>query len=86
VSLQFTSAFTSRVEALRTLCRRYGVPLLAAAVQFPLRHPAVPAVVVGARAPREITEVAHLLEVEIPEDLWTALALEGLIPASVDAQ
>ena len=60
---------TPRIEALRTLCRRYGVPLLAAAVQFPLRHPAVPAVVVGARTPREITEVAHLLAIEIPERL-----------------
>jgi D-threo-aldose 1-dehydrogenase len=85
VSLQLTSAFTSRVEALRTLCRRYGVPLLAAAVQFPLRHPAVPAVVVGARTPREITEVAKLLEVEIPVDFWAALARDGLIPARADA-
>ncbi|MEU4193208.1 aldo/keto reductase [Kribbella sp. NPDC026611] len=61
------------IDELRGLCRRYGVPLLAAALQFPLRHPAVPAVVVGARSPQEITEVAAWLEHDIPERFWTAL-------------
>jgi len=62
-----------RIDGLRALCREYGVPLLAAAVQFPLTHPAVPAVVVGARSPREITEVAAWLDQEIPPAFWTAL-------------
>jgi D-threo-aldose 1-dehydrogenase len=48
------------------ICRRYDVPLLAAAVQFHLRHPAVPAVVVGARGPREMTEIAAWLDYGIP--------------------
>jgi D-threo-aldose 1-dehydrogenase len=52
------------------ICRRYDVPLLAAAVQFHLRHPAVPAVVVGAR---EMTEIAAWLDDEIPEAFWGAL-------------
>ncbi|WP_112248022.1 aldo/keto reductase [Kribbella monticola] len=72
-------ALAPRVERLRALCRRYGVPLLAAAVQFPLAHPAVPAVVVGARSPREITEVAQLLEFKIPSGFWEALEREQLI-------
>ncbi|QNE23116.1 aldo/keto reductase [Kribbella qitaiheensis] len=75
----------ARTERLRALCRQYGVPLLAAAVQFPLAHPAVPAVVVGARSPREITEVAQLLEVEIPADFWTILEREGLITTRAGA-
>ncbi|MFF0338450.1 aldo/keto reductase [Kribbella sp. NPDC004875] len=62
-----------RIDRLRALCREYGVPLLAAAVQFPLRHPAVPAVVVGARTPREIAEVAAWHELEIPPEFWAAL-------------
>jgi D-threo-aldose 1-dehydrogenase len=49
------------------------VPLLAAAVQFPLAHPAVPAVVVGARTPQEITEVAAWLDHKIPPEFWAAL-------------
>jgi D-threo-aldose 1-dehydrogenase len=61
------------IDRLRDLCKRYGVPLLAAAVQFPLTHPAVPAVVVGARSPREIGEVAAWLDQDIPEAFWAAL-------------
>ncbi|MEV0291640.1 MULTISPECIES: aldo/keto reductase [unclassified Kribbella] len=62
-----------RIAQLRDLSRRHDVPLLAAAVQFPLSHPAVPAVVVGARNPQEITEVATWLTHEIPEEFWKAL-------------
>jgi D-threo-aldose 1-dehydrogenase len=62
-----------RIDVLRELCRRHDVPLLAAAVQFPLRHPAVPAVVVGARSPREITQIAAWLDHEIPDAFWGAL-------------
>ncbi|MGZ0149117.1 aldo/keto reductase [Kribbella sp. WER1] len=62
-----------RIAVLREVCRAYDVPLLAAALQFPLRHPAVPAVVVGARSPREIAEVAAWHASSIPEPFWTAL-------------
>jgi len=62
-----------RIDVLRELCGAYGVPLLAAAAQFPLKHPAVPAVVVGARSPREIAEVAAWLDHEVPEAFWGAL-------------
>jgi D-threo-aldose 1-dehydrogenase len=67
------SAVVRRIELLRELSRRYDVPLLAAAVQFPLAHPAVPAVVVGARSPQEITEVAAWMDHEIPSAFWQAL-------------
>ena len=49
-----------------TLCRRYDVPLLAAALQFPLDASRRTGRVVGARSPREITEVAAWLDHEIP--------------------
>ncbi|WP_410789127.1 aldo/keto reductase [Kribbella sp. C-35] len=62
-----------RIDVLRELCSAYGVPLLAAALQFPLTHPAVPAVVVGARSPREIAEVAAWHDYEVPPAFWTAL-------------
>jgi D-threo-aldose 1-dehydrogenase len=62
-----------RVERLRKLTARYDVPLLAAAVQFPLQHPAVPAVLVGARSPQEITDAAAWLEHDIPTGFWSAL-------------
>ncbi|MGW2434576.1 aldo/keto reductase [Streptomyces sp. NPDC001640] len=63
--------------ALSERCAAHGVALAAAALQFPLRHPAVTGVVVGARSAQEITvNVAHATAT-IREELWAALdALE----------
>jgi D-threo-aldose 1-dehydrogenase len=64
----------ARRDALARLCARHGVPLAAAAIQFPLRHPAVHSVIVGARSAAEIRGDASLLELEIPHSLWAELA------------
>jgi D-threo-aldose 1-dehydrogenase len=77
-------ALATRIEGLRGICRRYAVPPLAAAVQFALAHPVVPAVVVGARTPAEIAEVAAMLDQEIPGEFWWALEREGLITARAE--
>jgi D-threo-aldose 1-dehydrogenase len=60
----------ARVDWLRETCARYGVPLAAAAVQYPLRHPAVKTVVVGCRTPAEVEEDLGLSVVDIPDALW----------------
>jgi D-threo-aldose 1-dehydrogenase len=63
----------ARVRRLRDACARYGVPLAAASLRFTLRHPAVTAVVVGARTPEEITADVSYLSVQIPDELWAEL-------------
>ncbi|GAB3004650.1 aldo/keto reductase [Saccharothrix stipae] len=69
-----------RVRALAARCAEHGVALAAAALRFPLRHPAVTTVVVGARSPREVAEnTAHATAV-IPEALWAEL--DGLDEAA----
>jgi D-threo-aldose 1-dehydrogenase len=60
----------ARVRRLEEACARYGVPLAAAAIQFPLRHPGVTRIVVGARSPDEVEANLKLLELPIPDDLW----------------
>lgn len=74
-----------RAHRLRDACARYQVPLGAAAMQFVLRHPAVCAAIVGARTADEITEDVGYLATPIPEQLWTELARDGLIPPGPDA-
>jgi D-threo-aldose 1-dehydrogenase len=64
----------ARVASLRATCAAHDVPLPAAAVQFPLRHPAVRATLVGCRTPDEVDEDVRLFEVEIPDALWDELA------------
>jgi D-threo-aldose 1-dehydrogenase len=66
-----------RALALAERCAAHGVALPAAALRFPLRHPAVTGVVVGARNAREVADNAAHAAAGIPEALWAELdALE----------
>lgn len=56
------------------MCAQFGVPLRSVAARFPLRHPAVASVLIGARSASEITDAVDLRRLEIPEALWEALA------------
>jgi D-threo-aldose 1-dehydrogenase len=52
---------------------RYGVELKSAALQFPLRHPAIAAVLTGCRSAAELEENLRLFKAQIPDDLWREL-------------
>lgn len=62
-----------RARQLQQICRRHGVDLRAAALQFPLRHPAVTAVVLGAGTAAEVRDCHEQLQVPIPDELWAEL-------------
>ncbi|MCO5997753.1 aldo/keto reductase [Actinoallomurus rhizosphaericola] len=62
-----------RVARLERVCAGHGVPLRAAALRFPLRHPAVASVLVGCRNAAEVDDNCDLFELDIPEALWEAL-------------
>ena len=70
----------ARARQLARVCERFEVPLPAAAMQFGLREPAVRSVVVGAGRPDQVRENVARMELAIPEELWDALATEGLMP------
>jgi D-threo-aldose 1-dehydrogenase len=63
----------ARAQELAAICERRGVELKAAAIQFPLRHPAVASVLTGCRSVAEIDENVSLFETPIPEELWKEL-------------
>lgn len=69
-----------RALACKEVCERHGVPLEAAALQFPAAHPAVCSVLVGARSPQELGHDLRSFEMPIPAALWEELRAEGLIP------
>jgi D-threo-aldose 1-dehydrogenase len=62
-----------RVAKLREICTRWDAPLAAAALQFPLRHPAVVSVLVGCRSAEEVTEDARHFSLGLPDSLWEEL-------------
>lgn len=66
-------AVVERARRLEVVCAGYDVPLAAAAIQFPARHPAVTVVLPGARSAAEIEEDVALYEHPIPEALWDEL-------------
>jgi D-threo-aldose 1-dehydrogenase len=68
-----------RVARLEAVCRAHGVPLAAAALQFPYAHPAIATVLTGARSSDEMRENVASFEQPIPADLWSALRDEGLL-------
>ncbi|WP_243229468.1 aldo/keto reductase [Microbacterium sp. CIAB417] len=74
-----------RLVRIADICRAHDVPLPAAAVQFPLRAPAVRSVVVGGSRPAQLRQNAEYAALPIPAELWAELADEGLIPGGADA-
>jgi D-threo-aldose 1-dehydrogenase len=68
-----------RARRIEAVCARHGVPLPAAALQFPLAHPAVASVIPGALSPAEVAQNAAHLRRRIPTDLWAELRQEGLL-------
>lgn len=72
-------ALLAKVAALEAACACHGVPLAAAAIQFPLLAPPVIAVVAGHQAPAEVAANMALLEQPVPAVLWETLLAEGLI-------
>jgi len=70
-----------RVAAIEGVCGAHGVPLQAAALQFPRAHPAVACVLAGARSAAEVTMNAELARRPIPAAFWRTLVDQHLLPA-----
>lgn len=66
-----------QVRALDAVCRRYDVPLGAAALQFSMRDPRITSTVVGMTKPERIQQTVEWASYAIPDDLWTDLAAIG---------
>lgn len=69
----------ARARRLQAVCEGHGVPLVAAALQYPLRHPAVTNVLVGAGSAAEVEEDVRLLEVEVPDACWRDLLADEAV-------
>lgn len=75
------SAWLARAQGIRAACDRHGVPLLAAAMQFPMAHPRVAGILAGVRKPAHLDDYPAGMRHAIPDALWADLQAEGLILA-----
>ena len=64
----------ARVAALARVCGDHGVTLQAAALQYPLQHPAVVSVLAGMKTPAEVESNIGSISSAVPKQLWAALA------------
>jgi D-threo-aldose 1-dehydrogenase len=71
----------ARARRIRDVCHRHGASIRAAAIQFPLAHPAVSAIVAGVRTTDHFDDYPRLLREPIPDALWAELRDEALIAA-----
>ena len=70
----------AKAQKIRDLLATFNVSLTAAAIQFPLRHPAVTTVLTGSRSPKELLANIADFDSEVPAEAWAALESAGLIP------
>jgi D-threo-aldose 1-dehydrogenase len=68
-----------KVTRIEAVCKRHGVPIAAAALQFPLAHPAVAAVIPGPERPEHVRSNVDAVRHTIPAQLWQELKAEGLL-------
>ena len=74
-----TPEILSKVKQIQTLLLDFDISLTAAAIQFPLRHPAVTCVLTGSRSVTELNANIKDFDTNIPDAAWNALEDAGLI-------
>jgi D-threo-aldose 1-dehydrogenase len=72
-------ALIQRAQAIHRVCASHGVPITAAALQFPLGHPSVVSVLAGMRTPAEVEHNVTAFATDVPEALWDDLRSAGLL-------
>ena len=76
-----TADVLAKVAAIEKICSSHGVPLKAAALQFPLHHPCVCSVIPGTSSAAELNENLRMLGTPIPNNFWRDLKSAGLMDA-----
>jgi D-threo-aldose 1-dehydrogenase len=69
----------AKAQKIEAVCRSHNVELGAAAMQFPLFHPALCAVIPGALSSAEVKQNVSRLAAKIPVELWSDLKREKLL-------
>ncbi len=73
------AAIVRRARAIAAICERHNTTLPAAAIAFPLAHPAVASVCLGARSAEQMERNAALYDETIAPEMWVELKAERLL-------
>jgi D-threo-aldose 1-dehydrogenase len=69
----YSQACQAQVGKIKALCDAHNIPLVAASLQWCVRHPQIAATIPGARFPQEAVENAKAGDFPIPESFWAEL-------------
>lgn len=69
----------AKVQKIERVCQSHGVPLATAAMHFPLGHPAVSSLALGAVHPDEVRRNVAAMTSKVPAALWSDLKAERLL-------
>ncbi|HIN47741.1 MAG TPA: hypothetical protein EYM80_05915 [Deltaproteobacteria bacterium] len=64
---------------MEMICDAHGIPLKAAALQFPLAHPLVSSVIPGALKDTQVLDNIEMLKRPVPPEFWIELKQTGLL-------
>lgn len=62
-----------RSGQMEVACKRYGLPLAAAALQFSLRDARISSTIVGITRPERLADTLRLAQEPVPDELWEEL-------------
>ncbi|MGH2359605.1 MAG: aldo/keto reductase [bacterium] len=74
-----------RATRMETICRRAGVPLAAAALQFSLRDPRIVSTIVGVSRPERVEQLVYLARHPISDQMWAELEAVGTMEGDPEA-
>lgn len=74
-----------RATRMETICRRAGVPLAAAALQFSLRDPRIVSTIVGISRPERVEQLVDLARHPISDQMWAELEAVGPVEGDPEA-
>jgi len=69
-----------KVRKIRIICKRYKIPLKAAALQYVMAHPAVISTIPGPETTEELLSNIKICKIKIPKEFWIDLIKNRLIP------
>jgi D-threo-aldose 1-dehydrogenase len=72
-------AVVDKARALGAMADEHGIPLAAAALQFPLGNDIVTSVIPGPRSKAELEQILGWFGTPVPAEFWQALKERGLL-------
>ena len=74
-----TAEVLREVSEIEAICDEFGVSLGAAALQLPINHPSVSAVVPGPRSAEQVRSICRWFEEPIPSEFWMTMKQAQLL-------